>query len=125
MKYLLDVNVLIACLFKPHPHHVRALTWAVEKKIVLCPITELGFLRVITHKRAYALPMAGARESLERFIAESNAERIPDDMPALESRAEHSEQITDHYLADLALRHGLKWATLDEGLIHAATELIR
>jgi hypothetical protein len=46
------------------------------------------------------------------------------DLPALESRPQSSEQVTDHYLADLAVRHGLKLATLDEGIRHPATEVV-
>jgi predicted nucleic acid-binding protein len=69
--------------------------------------------------------MAKARELLEKFITERRAERIADDLPALESHPQISEQVTDHYLADLAARHGLKLATLDERVRHLAAEVIR
>jgi hypothetical protein len=36
-----------------------------------------------------------------------------------------SSQVTDRYLADLAAKHGLKFATLDGQLKHPAVELVR
>jgi predicted nucleic acid-binding protein len=68
--------------------------------------------------------MDGAREVLERFASERKAERIPDDLPALESHPPASDQVTDHYLANLAARHGLKLATFDGQLHHPSAELI-
>ena len=69
--------------------------------------------------------MAGVRQSLEEFVAERKAERIPDDLPALDSHPKTSDQVTDHYLADLAAKHGLKLATLDLQLKHPSAELLR
>ena len=71
------------------------------------------------------VPMDKARELLEKFIHERKAERIPDDLPALESHPQSSEQVTDHYLADLSARHGLRLATLDERISHPAAEVVR
>jgi predicted nucleic acid-binding protein len=68
--------------------------------------------------------MEKARELLEKFSCERKAERIGDDLPALDSRPKTSEQVTDLYLADLAARHGLKLATFDERIRHGAVELI-
>ena len=64
--------------------------------------------------------MDKARELLQRFATERRAERIADDLPALDSHPATSEQVMDHYLADLAANHGLKLATLDEDVRHAA-----
>ena len=69
--------------------------------------------------------MADARTGLEKFLNERNAARIPDDLPALDSKPATSEQVTDHYLADLAAKHGLKLATLDMGIKHTAVELVK
>ena len=68
--------------------------------------------------------MEKAREALGKFCAERNVERITDDLPALESQPKTSEEVTDFYLADLAAKHGLKLATFDEGLTHAAVQNI-
>ena len=51
-------------------------------------------------------------------------QRLADGLPALESHAENSEQVTDHYLATLAHRHGCKLATLDGSIRHPAVERI-
>lgn len=114
MKHLLDVNVLLAAIWKPHPHNNAAFVWLKGKSIALCPIVELGFLRISTNKKALNVPMKEARAALEQFASERGAERIADDLPALESKAEKSEQVTDNYLAALAARHGFKLATFDE-----------
>ncbi len=125
MKHLLDVNVLLAAIWSNHSRHVEAFTWMEGKSIVLCPLCELGFLRISTNKKVINAPMDKARELLERFVNERSAERVADDLPVLESHPQSSEQVTDHYLADLAARHGLKLATLDKGVSHPAAEVIR
>ena len=107
-----------------HSRHKEAFVWLEGKNIVLCPLTELGFLRISTNKKVIGAPMDKARELLETFATERKAERISDDLPALESRPKRSEDVTDHYLANLAVRHGLKLATFDEEIDHPAVEVI-
>ena len=124
MKYLLDVNALLAAVWSNHSRHTDAFDWLEDKSIVLCPLTELGFLRISTNPKAINAPMNKARELLARFAAERKAERISDDLPALDSHPGTSEEVTDHYLADLAVKHGLKLATFDERLAHNAIEII-
>jgi predicted nucleic acid-binding protein len=124
MKHLLDVNLLLAAIITRHPLHVPATTWLKGKNVVLCPIAELGFLRISSNNRAYGLPMHGVRQALEKFAAERKADRIPDDLPALASHPRTSDQVTDHYLADLAAKHGFKLATLDTQLKHSSVELV-
>ena len=124
MKHLLDVNVLLASVWTTHPQHAIATTWLAGKAVVVCPISELGFLRISAQKKAFNFTMADARTGLEKFLSERKAARIPDDLPALDSKPATSEQVTDHYLADLAAKHGLKFATLDAGIKHASVELV-
>lgn len=124
MKHLLDVNVLLAGVWTSHPQHAAATSWLTGKAVVVCPISELGFLRISTQKKAFNFTMADARNGLEKFLSERKAARIPDDLPALDSKPATSEQVTDHYLADLAAKHGLKLATLDAGIQHASVELV-
>jgi predicted nucleic acid-binding protein len=86
---------------------------------------ELGFIRISTNPKATInAPMGKARELLQRFLDEREAGRIPDDLPALESKAAKSEEVTDSYLAELAARHGMKFATLDERIRHRAVALL-
>lgn len=124
MKHLLDVNVLIAAIWANHSQHARAQSWLKDRRIVLCPITELGFLRISTHPRAIGASMEKAREALKRFARDGEADWLPDDVPALDSHPHNSDEVTDHYLADLAAKHGLKFATLDANLRHPAAELV-
>jgi predicted nucleic acid-binding protein len=123
MKHLLDVNLLIAGIVQTHSLHVRARAWLTGKEIVLCPLAELGFLRISTNnKSAIGLTMDRARDVLERFALERKAERIPDDLPVLESHPRTSRQVMDHYLANLAAKHGCKLATFDAQLKHPSAE---
>ena len=124
MKHLLDVNVLIAGVWKTHSRHAQAQSWLRAGELFVCPITELGFLRISSHPKAIGADMDAAREALGRFAAHWKVGRIPDDLPALASHPKKSGQVTDHYLADLAGRHGLKLATFDADLKHPSAVLI-
>ncbi len=126
MTHLLDVNVLLATIWDNHPLHERAFKWIEGKAIAVCPLVELGFIRISTHPKAtIGAPMAKARELLQRFLEEREASRIADDLPALESKPTKSDEVTDCYLAELAARHGMKFATLDERIKHPAVSLIK
>jgi len=120
MKHLLDVNLLLAAIWSNHSKHTEAFAWLEGKSIETCPFSELGFIRISTNKKAINAPMDKARELLEVFIRERGAERIPDDLSALESHPQTSDHVTDNYLADLAASHRMKLATLDKGITHAA-----
>jgi predicted nucleic acid-binding protein len=91
---------------------------------MLCPLCELGFLRISTNKRAINAPMAKARELLNQFATDRRAARIAADLPALDSHPGKSEEVTDHYLADLATLHGARLATLDQNLAHSSVDVI-
>ena len=125
MKHVLDVNLLLAAIWGDHPQHASASAWLEGKAVAVCPLAELGFLRISTHQQAINAPMADARKLLQAFFNERQVARIADDLPALESHPAGSGQVTDHYLADLAQKHGFKLATFDAGIRHAAVELVR
>jgi toxin-antitoxin system PIN domain toxin len=124
MKHLLDTSVLLAAIWKDHQHHATASAWLSGKAVLLCPIAELGFLRISTQPKAINAPMETARELLERFARERKAERIADDLPALESHPAKSEHVTDLYLAHLAEKHGARLATFDRSIPHRAVDLV-
>jgi predicted nucleic acid-binding protein len=125
MTHLLDVNILLAAIWDNHPLHERAFAGIKGKSIAVCPLAELGFIRISTHPKATInAPMDKARELLQRFIQERNARRIPDDLPALESKPAKSDDVTDSYLAELAARHNMKFATMDGRVKHPAVTLI-
>ena len=124
MKILLDVSVLVALVFKNHVHHAPARHWLAGKTPVLCPLTELGFIRVALSPAHHAT-MDEARRALADFYTDEAAEFLPADLPALEGKpAPSAAKSTDWYLGNLADEHGLKWATLDKQANHPARELV-
>jgi predicted nucleic acid-binding protein len=124
VKHLLDVNVLLAACWSNHPLNARATAWLAGKEVLLCPLSELGFLRISTNLQAVGVPMEDARKAIEYFARAIKADRIAADLPALNSRPRKSEEVTDHYLADLAARHGARLGTFDTGVKHAAADAI-
>ncbi len=125
MKYLLDINVLLAAIWKNHSQHSKAFGWLADKEVVLCPLTELGFVRISTNPKAINASVEKSREALSRFLQERKAVQIADDLPPLESHPKTSAQVTDCYLASLAERHGFTLATLDAGIKHPAAEIVK
>lgn len=124
MKYLLDVSALVALLWKNHVAHATACRWAEGKQLAVCPLTELGFLRVSTSP-AFNATMDEARAVLEKFLASEAPAFVPADMRALAGEvAPSSAKTTDWYLASLAAAHGMKWATLDTRADHSARALV-
>lgn len=124
MKYLLDVNCLLAAIWSTHQDHVKADIWCRNKELATCPITELGFLRISTHPRALNCDMNSARALLKDFLSKHSVQTIAADLPALGSKATTSDAVTDMYLADLASARGYKLATLDQGIRHSAVEVV-
>jgi len=94
MRYLLDVNALVALGFFEHAFHSRIASWVARLKshaggeLLTCSITELGFVRV--------------------FIADDH------DVSRLPPWAKTARQTTDGHLAELALAHDAALATLAE-----------
>ena len=126
MTYLMDVNVLLAAIWKEHPQHGRADQWLAGKVLATCPIAELGFLRISTlPKGPFRSDMSAARQLLEGFLENWKPQFVNDDLPALHSKPANSDQITDFYLADIAGKNGMKLATFDTGISHPAVENIR
>jgi uncharacterized protein len=124
VKYLLDVNALLAAIIANHPHHAAADRWLLKKQLVTCPLSELGFIRVSTNPKAYGYSMALARQALEGFIAAHQTAFIPADLPALDSAPNSSQEVTDTYLAELADRAKMKLATFEANIKHPAIEVI-
>jgi len=125
MKHLLDVSTLIALIWPSHVHYAQARAWLKGKSIVLCPLAELGFVRVATSE-AFNATMADARQELADFIADEKPGFVAADIRALDgTSAPNSGKSTDWYLANLAVHHGMKWATLDGKAKHPATVLAR
>src|ERR1039458_2416880 len=68
MTYLLDVNVLLAAIWNEHPHHQHAFEWIKGKNVAVCPISELGFIRISTNaKSSFNAEDKLARKKADRF----------------------------------------------------------
>jgi predicted nucleic acid-binding protein len=120
MTYLLDVSTLLAWLWRDHEHHRRVMSWQAGKSVAVCPITELGFLRISTQP-AFGATMKVAREMLSAWHQKVRPVQVPCDLPALDGTpAPFSARTTDFYLANLAQKSGMQWATLDGSSGHSA-----
>lgn len=119
MKYLLDVNALVAALCPASPHHAAFNTWAARQKtsdLATCAITELGFIRVAS--AALGFTIGDSRKLLQAFRARGPGYvgQLPspaDNLPAWAARHAHT---TDAYLCAVAREHGLQLATFDAGI---------
>jgi toxin-antitoxin system PIN domain toxin len=135
-RALLDVNVLLALLDSDHVDHARAGEWLdaeVEAGWASCPITENGFVRIISQPR-YPSPVLPA-QAVE-LLADARRSRHhafwPCDVSLLEaqvvdrSRLHGSRQVTDAYLLALAVAHDGRFVTFDRALtlqtVHGATQ---
>ena len=123
MKYLLDVNTLLALVVLEHEFHARVASWAQRldasgvPQLATCSITELGFVRVLGQAQQYGWSVAQARELLLK-VKTSDAIRwifIPDDrdISHLPRWVRTPKQTTDGHLAELARANGAVLATLD------------
>jgi uncharacterized protein len=124
LRYLLDVNALVALGFLEHEFHERVAVWALSLRngpryeILTCSITELGFVRVLSQAPQYGLTVAQSRTLLARlkrqrvvpfdFIADDH------DISRLPAWAKTGRQTTDGHLAELARAHSSILATLDQ-----------
>ena len=121
----MDISALLAAIWQTHASHRKVDAWLAGKSVAVCPLSELGFLRISTHPRGpFKAGMPDARELLSDFLAKHKCSFIGADLQALESLATESDSVTDCYLADLAQRHGMRMATLDARLKHASAQLI-
>lgn len=122
MTWLPDVSVLVAYLIPSHEHQTRVAAWWPGKQLAVCPITELGFLRVA---RALGFAMPDARAALAEFLRDESPLFIPCDRRALEGPvAPSARKTTDIYRAELAAARGWRFATQDTGITHPAADLI-
>ena len=125
MKYLLDVNVLIAWRHTHHTHHDKFHAWAVRAgfdNMSTCAHSELGFLRV--SMQALGLTRREADEALDdiRKLVGGYVANCP--RPKLAKWAVTGAKTTDAYLCQLAAAHKMQLATFDSDIKDAAAFLI-
>lgn len=124
MTCLLDISVLLAWLWEKHEHHGRVLAWEPGQRLAICPLTELGFLR-ISSSPAFGATMEQAREMLHDWLGQRQPQFVPCDVRVLDGLAASSSgKTTDYYFASLATAHSMRWATLEERSGHPAALVI-
>jgi len=129
MRYLLDVNTLLALVVMEHEFHSRVTSW-VERlgarsvpELATCSITELGFVRVLGQAQQYGSSVAQARELLLQVKSSEEIRWIfiPDDrdISRLPRWVRTPKQTTDGHLAELARANDAVLATLDRRIPRA------
>jgi predicted nucleic acid-binding protein len=129
MRYLLDVNTLLALVVMEHEFHARVTSWVKRlgasgaPELATCSITELGFVRVLGQAQQYGSSVAQARELLLE-VKNSNGIHwifIPDDhdISLLPRWVRTPKQTTDGHLAELARANEAVLATLDRRIPRA------
>lgn len=124
MKWLPDVNLLIALVTNTHLHHAAAQSWfAAHSRRGWCtvPLTELGVLRILCHPTATGDPfdLAGALDVLRQMKAHSHWQFVETAAPCERvlggMQIQGHNQINDAYLLGFAAGHQLVVATFDKG----------
>lgn len=113
-----DVNLLLAYGWRSHADHKRCRSWFLSLSgFATCAITELGFLRV-SMSPAYRASHQDASHVLSSLTSMKTASFLNCDLPASQIAPVSSyKDTTDNYLVELARKHSLKFATLDEGVL--------
>ena len=131
MRFLLDVNVLVALAFPSHDFHKAAHEWFRQEPDRLwatCPLTQAGFLRIACRA------MGGSQQALRNALAglEENCRNhhhefwpadvdLRDLTDSQRSRLTGHNQITEMQLLLLAHRRRGQLATFDTGLRELAS----
>ena len=125
------MNVLVALAWPNHVHHDLAHRWFRAHRCdgwATCPLTESGFVRVSSNRRA----IPGASTPAEAIALLRQVRQVeghvfwaddtsPADLAATPfARVAGYRQVTDAHLLSLALRRGGVLATLDRGLAELA-----
>ena len=131
MRFLLDVNVLIAWGWADHADHQRVTEWLSailkngEDTLLTSAIPEQGFVRVSVHRSQGKVTTAQAGTMLDGMLREwrGSHEFLPDDQPARiwpariwPAWCQGAARITDAHLLALAKAHQAELATLDAGI---------
>jgi len=129
MRYLLDVNALVALALAQHEFHdplarwVHGLAAKGVPELATCSITELGLVRVVVQAPQFGFTVEQARNLLQRLKAARTLEFtfISDDLDisGLPNWVKTGKQTTDGHLVQLAQRNQAALATLDRHIPRA------
>ena len=126
MKYLPDVNALVALGLLQHEFHGRVANWVRKQarkgvpELATSSITELGFVRVLVQAPQYGFTIADARDLLLQLKSGNTLKFtfVSDDhdVSHLPAWVKSAKQTTDGHLAQLAKANSAVPATLDTGI---------
>jgi len=128
---LLDVNVFVALFDPDHVHNDLAHAWFADDGAAgwaTCPLTENGFVRVVTHPAYHPDPPRPSvvLDRLRKFCDAGRHHFWADDVSlrdeslfVIENLAGH-RQLTDVYLLGLARKMGGRLATFDRAISPSA-----
>ena len=114
----------MALLWDSHVHNERMTRWQERSNLAVCPLTEIGFLRISTQP-SFGATVAQAWEMPRDWEQARKPEFVPCDLHALRTDVPSAGARTiDFYLASLAASRGMQLATLDENIGHGAVFLV-
>ncbi|MFZ4774104.1 MAG: hypothetical protein ACOYM3_01995, partial [Terrimicrobiaceae bacterium] len=126
MRFLLDVNVLLAWGWADHADHRRTVVWisGIKKKrtvkLLTSAIPELGFVRVSVQRAAGGLEVKEAVATLAGMLGSLGDIHsfLPDNLPSADfpSWCSSASRTTDAHLLALAHANEAELATLDTGI---------
>jgi len=131
---LLDVNLLVALFDPDHVHHDSAHDWFAEEGAAgwaTCPMTENGFIRVVTHPGYHPDPPRPSvvAEQFRKFCSGSRSHHFWNDTASLRddtlfdlARLGGHRQLSDIYLLGLARKMNGRLATFDRHINTAAVQ---
>ncbi len=125
MKYLLDVNALLAWEHTNSPHHAAFHAWAGRAgraNLWTCGHAELGFIRVSMQVFSYTLSQATEALTALKRHAGGFVEVAPS--PRLPAWSSIAAKTSDAYLTQVARENRMRLATFDSGIKDAVAELI-
>lgn len=115
--YLLDANVLIALTVAEHEHHEHASDWAADvDTFAVCPVVEGALIRFLL-RLGESIDAASAL--LHEVRRMPRCTFWPDSLSYEEASLDHirsHRQVTDAYLASLAVANNGVLATFDRSL---------
>lgn len=117
MKFLLDVNALVAWHHPSAQGHASFHVWAKAQgfsQLATCAQGELGFIRV--SMQAYRFSLAQAQTALAEMKRAAGGFVASAPSPKLAARSTTAAKTSDAYLAQVAAANGLNLATFDTGV---------
>jgi len=127
VKYLLDVNLLLAWGWEDHAEHDRAASWIASMKsrgevtMLTSSIPELGFVRVSVQRTGGRLSVDAAADTLAGMLKSLGSQHqfLADDISSARdwpAWCGSASRTTDAHLLALASKHEARLVTLDTGI---------